>query len=33
MTSFDWDYKDIKNLKQSPESLFTPIVFWFWINS
>ena len=33
MTSFDWDQKDIKNLKQSPELLFTPIVFWFWINS
>ena len=33
MTSFDWDQKDIKNLKQSPESLFTPIVLWFWINS
>ena len=33
VTAFDWDLKDIKNLKQSPDSLLTPVVFWFWINS
>lgn len=32
-TAFDWDMKDIVNLKTTPEQLFTPIVFWFWINS
>jgi len=25
--------KDIINLKSTPEQLFTPIVFWFWVNS
>lgn len=33
LTSFDWDTKDIKNLKQSPDSQLTPTVFWFWLNA
>lgn len=33
MTAFDWEQKDIINLKQTPESLFTPIVYWFWLNT
>ena len=32
-TSFDWEMNDIKNLKMPPDQLFTPIVFWFWLNS
>jgi hypothetical protein len=33
LTAFDWDQKDIKNLKHSPERELTPLVYWFWINS
>lgn len=33
VTAFDWDQKDILNLKQTPDSLFTPIVYWFWVNT
>jgi hypothetical protein len=32
LTSFDWDLKEIKSLKQSPEGLLAPIVYWFWLN-
>ena len=31
--AFDWDLKDVKNLKHSPERELTPLVYWFWINS
>jgi len=33
LASFDWDLKDIKNLKHSPDKELTQVVYWFWINS
>lgn len=33
LAAFDWELKDVKNLKHSPERELTPLVYWFWINS
>ena len=32
MLAFDWNLKDINNLKHPPEREITPAVMWFYIN-
>jgi len=33
MCAFDWDLKEINNLKHTPDKELTASVFWFWVNS